>query len=51
MEFLYSPEVRTADQERGTAIIFPAYVMHRVRPITRGVRRSLVAWVSGPPYR
>jgi len=51
MEFLHSPEVEAAPKERGTAIIFPAYVMHRVRPITRGLRRSLVAWVSGPPFR
>lgn len=40
------PEV--APCGRGTAIAFPSYVLHRVTPVTRGVRRSLVVWVHGP---
>jgi PKHD-type hydroxylase len=51
MEFLFGPDVTTAPRGFGTAIVFPSYVMHRVTPVTRGVRRSVVAWVSGPPYR
>jgi len=35
----------------GTAIFFPAYMVHRVSAITRGTRRSLVAWGYGPPFR
>jgi PKHD-type hydroxylase len=35
---------------RGTAIIFPSYLFHRVSPITTGTRRALVAWCSGPPF-
>lgn len=38
-------------RDRGTVVIFPAWMMHRVTPITRGVRWSLVAWVEGPPFR
>lgn len=38
-------------RERGTIVIFPSWMMHRVTPITRGVRWSLVAWVEGPPFR
>lgn len=37
--------------QRGTAIIFPSYVLHRVTPVSYGERRSLVAWVSGPEFR
>lgn len=31
----------------GTLIVFPSYVRHRVLPVTRGVRYSLVGWVLG----
>jgi PKHD-type hydroxylase len=36
---------------RGTVVAFPSFEYHRVLPLRRGVRRSLVAWVSGPPFR
>jgi PKHD-type hydroxylase len=36
---------------QGTLVLFPSYQLHRVTPVTRGVRRSLVAWVAGPPLR
>ena len=35
----------------GTAVFFPSYLAHRVSPVTRGVRRSLVAWAYGPAFR
>lgn len=34
-----------------TALFFQADLWHRVRPVTRGVRRSLVGWVLGPRFR
>lgn len=36
---------------KGVAVLFPSYMMHRVTPVTRGVRRSLVLWVGGAHYR
>lgn len=35
---------------QGTVIAFPAWEMHRVMPVTRGERWSLVAWVHGPRF-
>lgn len=35
----------------GTAILFPSFIQHRVTPIVRGCRKSLVVWVGGQPYR
>ncbi len=35
----------------GTAIFFPSYMVHRVTPLTRGRRCSLVAWAYGPRFR
>jgi len=39
------------ERARGTLIAFPSYVLHRVTPIESGIRKSLVIWVGGPPYR
>jgi PKHD-type hydroxylase len=36
---------------RGTAILFPAFLRHRVSPVTRGTRYSLVSWMEGPNFR
>jgi PKHD-type hydroxylase len=44
-------KIETPPIERGTVILFPAYVLHRVTPITMGTRRSLVSWISGPLLR
>jgi PKHD-type hydroxylase len=30
--------------------LFPSYLAHRVAPVTKGIRRSLVAWVHGNPF-
>lgn len=40
----------SAPRTRGTAVVFPAYVLHRVAPIARGVRHSLVIWTHGPDF-
>jgi len=39
------------DKQRGLLVAFPAYLMHRVTPVTSGRRRSLVAWVTGEPFK
>ena len=33
----------------GSVLVFPSYVMHRITPVTKGTRYSLVAWFLGPP--
>jgi PKHD-type hydroxylase len=43
--------VETAPRERGTVIVFPSYVLHRVTPITRGIRKAVVVWTTGPKFR
>jgi PKHD-type hydroxylase len=44
-------EPQLMEREQGQMVIFPSYVLHAVRPVTRGVRYSLVAWVAGLPFR
>ena len=46
-----SDEIITLETKRGRAWFFPSYTMHRITPVTKGVRRSLVLWVGGPPFK
>ena len=34
-----------------TALFFKSDYWHRVRPVTKGVRKSLVGWVLGPKFK
>ena len=36
--------------EEGSIIVFPSFLEHRVAPVTKGTRYSLVAWFLGPPF-
>ena len=38
-------------REQGTITVFPSYNLHKVMPIERGTRYSLVGWVSGPNFK
>ena len=40
-----------ASREIGTAILFPAFILHRVSPVRHGTRLSLTTWVHGPTFR
>ena len=35
---------------QGSAIVFPSYMDHRVTPVTKGIRYSLITWFVGPPF-
>ena len=39
------------EQKKGRAWFFPSYVLHRVTPVIRGTRRSMVLWVGGPEFK
>ena len=36
---------------QGDLIVFPSYVWHRVTPVKKGTRKSLVLWYIGPPFK
>jgi PKHD-type hydroxylase len=38
-------------RKQGTIIVFPAFLEHRVTPVTAGTRRSLVTWLEGPYFQ
>ena len=38
------------ERGKGTVIVFPSFLWHRVTPVTKGVRNSLVMWTIGKPF-
>lgn len=40
-----------APKGKGVVFIFPSFMMHRVTPVTKGIRRSFVLWVGGEPFK
>lgn len=38
-------------KDAGDLIVFPSTLWHQVRPVTAGVRHSLVTWWNGPRWR
>jgi PKHD-type hydroxylase len=51
LELMFGRKAEKLPRERGLMVLFPSYVLHRVRPVTQGTRYSLVCWVSGPPFK
>ena len=45
------PRYKTFKLKKGSAIFFQSDVWHRVRPVSSGVRKSLVAWYPGPKFK
>jgi PKHD-type hydroxylase len=40
-----------AEREAGLVFLFPSFMMHRVTPVTKGIRKSFVIWLGGSHYR
>ena len=38
-------------QEKGSLVVFPSFVWHRVTPVTKGIRYSVPAWHLGSPWK
>jgi PKHD-type hydroxylase len=36
---------------QGSIVVFPSHVWHRVKPVTKGTRYSLVIWSCGYPFK
>ena len=49
LQFGKDPELM--DTAQGKLIAFPSYVLHEVKPVTKGTRYSLVAWATGKPFK
>ena len=36
--------------KRGELIAIPSFILHRVTPVTKGIRKTLVGWGRGPNF-
>jgi PKHD-type hydroxylase len=51
LQFYFKRDLVTAPKARGTAVLFPSFILHRVRHVTKGKRRCLILWISGQPFK
>jgi PKHD-type hydroxylase len=51
LELQYGHVPEKLERARGTLIVFPSFTLHRVTPVTRGARWSLVAWILGKRWQ
>lgn len=53
LEILIRPDDKPlkTPRSKGTLIAFPSYEIHRVSPVTKGTRHSLVGWITGYPFK
>jgi PKHD-type hydroxylase len=38
-------------KKRGLIAAFPSYTLHRVTPVTSGIRKTIVVWTCGPAFK
>ena len=50
-ELEFMSKGKTAKLKQGQAIFFSSWLQHRVTPVTKGERYSLVMWFGGPPFK
>jgi PKHD-type hydroxylase len=41
----------TATLKKGSVVLFPSFLLHRVLPVTEGLRKTLVLWCIGPKFK
>jgi predicted 2-oxoglutarate/Fe(II)-dependent dioxygenase YbiX len=51
LDLFFNNRPQSLAKGRGTLLAFPSFVLHRVAPVTRGTRFSLVAWILGNRWR
>jgi PKHD-type hydroxylase len=51
LELLDSSTPTRVDREKGLVAAFPSFVLHRVTPVTKGIRKTLVVWLTGPRFK
>lgn len=44
-------EPLTVEMRAGSLVAFPSFMVHRVKAVESGVRKSLVVWVKGPKFK
>jgi len=50
-ELEFMSDGKKAKLKQGQAIFFASWLQHRVKPVTKGERKSLVMWFGGPSFK
>lgn len=51
IQTLTGPTENSVDKQRGLITAFPSWALHRVTPVTKGIRKTLVVWIAGPQFK
>jgi PKHD-type hydroxylase len=51
LQTMSGPNHCAVDRQKGLIAAFPSYMLHRVTPVTKGTRYSLVVWICGPSFK
>lgn len=51
LELLVGNTPIIAEKQKGLVVAFPSFRLHRVSPVTKGIRKTIVVWVAGPPFK
>lgn len=41
----------TTPKQKGLVTAFPSFRLHKVSPVTKGTRKTIVVWITGPAFR
>ena len=44
-------EPESVDKQLGRIVAFPSWTLHRVTPVTSGIRKTLVVWIGGESFK
>ena len=47
----YEKRIHTILPKKNLTIFFPSFMFHKVEPVTKGIRYSLVGWICGTPFK
>jgi PKHD-type hydroxylase len=51
LTFSDAGQKKPLDLKQGQAIFFASFLRHKVAPVKKGIRRSMVMWFGGPPFK
>lgn len=51
LEIFVGQNPKKIEKKKGLIVAFPSFVLHRVTPVTNGIRRTLVVWIAGPKFK
>lgn len=51
LELFFEPSSRVVPRARGTIAVFPSWMLHRVHPVTSGLRQTINLGFWGPSFR